>query len=158
MKTNRMKKFTPYFYILPTFIILAVVIVIPIIYVIIQSFYTTFANESVFVGLRNYKMAFEDELLLTALKNNLKLFLCVPILTVLSLAIASILYNKIRGWRFYRSVIFIPYILAIPVVGIVFSYLLQYTELSILFCGQSGWRIWRWIGWEIRIWHSRVWQ
>ena len=118
MKTNRMKKFTPYFYILPTFIILAVVIVIPIIYVIIQSFYTTFANESVFVGLRNYKMAFEDELLLTALKNNLKLFLCVPILTVLSLAIASILYNKIRGWRFYRSVIFIPYILAIPVVGI----------------------------------------
>ena len=36
------------------------------------------------------------------------------------------LYNKIRGWRFYRSVIFIPYILAIPVVGIVFSYLLQY--------------------------------
>ena len=70
MKTNRMKKFTPYFYILPTFIILAVVIVIPIIYVIIQSFYTTFANESVFVGLRNYKMAFEDELLLTALKNN----------------------------------------------------------------------------------------
>ena len=126
MKTNRMKKFTPYFYILPTFIILAVVIVIPIIYVIIQSFYTTFANESVFVGLRNYKMAFEDELLLTALKNNLKLFLCVPILTVLSLAIASILYNKIRGWRFYRSVIFIPYILAIPVVGIVFSSLLQY--------------------------------
>ena len=64
--------------------------------------------------------------MLTALKNNLKLFLCVPILTVLSLAIASILYNKIRGWRFYRSVIFIPYILAIPVVGIVFSYLLQY--------------------------------
>jgi len=137
MKTNRMKKFTPYFYILPTFIILAVVIVIPIIYVIIQSFYTTFANESVFVGLRNYKMAFEDELLLTALKNNLKLFLCVPILTVLSLAIASILYNKIRGWRFYRSVIFIPYILAIPVVGIVFSYLLQYNGYGVGLVGRS---------------------
>ena len=60
------------------------------------------------------------------MKNNIKLFLCVPILRVLSLAIASVLYNKIKGWRFYRSVIFIPYILAIPVVGIVFSYLLQY--------------------------------
>ena len=158
MKTNRMKKFTPYFYILPTFIILAVVIVIPIIYVIIQSFYTTFANESVFVGLRNYKMAFEDELLLTALKNNLKLFLCVPILTVLSLAIASILYNKIRGWRFYRSVIFIPYILQFRLWALYFHIYCSTTELSILFCGQSGWRIWRWIGWEIRIWHSRVWQ
>ena len=125
MKTNRMKKFTPYFYILPTFIILAVVIVIPIIYVIIQSFYTTFANESVFVGLRNYKMAFEDELLLTALKNNLKLFLCVPILTVLSLAIASIYITNQRV-EVLQKRYFIPYILAIPVVGIVFSYLLQY--------------------------------
>lgn len=123
---NKMKKFTPYFYILPTFIILIIVIVIPIIYVITQSFYSTFANENIFVGFRNYQIAFEDELLFIALKNNIKLFLCVPILTVLSLAIASVLYNKIKGWRFYRSVIFIPYILAIPVVGIVFSYLLQY--------------------------------
>lgn len=125
-RKNSRGRLAPYLYILPMFIVLILVVVIPIIYVIIQSFYTTFANESVFVGLRNYKLAFEDELLFIALKNNLKLFLCVPVLTVLSLAIASVLYNKIRGWKFYRSVIFIPYILAIPVVGIVFSYLLQY--------------------------------
>ena len=101
-------------------------IVVPIIYVIVQSFYTTVADENIFVGFRNYQLAVKDELLWTAIQNNLKLFLCVPLLTVISLAIASVLYNKIRGWRFYRSVIFIPYILAIPVVGIVFSYLLQY--------------------------------
>ena len=93
---SKIKKFTPYFYILPTFIILILVIIIPIIYVVIQSFYTTFANENIFVGLRNYRMAFEDELLLIALKNNIKLFLCVPMLTILSLGIASILYNKIK--------------------------------------------------------------
>ena len=125
-RKRKIGRLAPYLYLLPTFIVLIVVIVIPIIYVIVQSFYTTFANETVFVGLRNYRLAFEDELLMIALKNNLKLFLCVPVLTVLSLAIASLLYNKMRGWRFYRSVIFIPYILAIPVVGIVFSYLLQY--------------------------------
>lgn len=123
---NSRGEITPYLYILPMFIVLLLVIIIPIIYVVVQSFYTTFANESIFVGFRNYELAFGDELLFTALKNNLKLFLCVPVLTILSLAIASVLYNKIRGWRFYRSVIFIPYILAIPVVGIVFSYLLQY--------------------------------
>ena len=71
---NKMKKFTPYFYILPTFIILIIVIVIPIIYVITQSFYSTFANENIFVGFRNYQIAFEDELLFIALKNNIKLF------------------------------------------------------------------------------------
>ena len=125
-KKNKLKHFSPYMYILPTFIVLIVVIFIPIIYVIFQSFFTTVADENVFVGLRNYKLALSDELLVIALKNNLKLFLCVPLLTIFSLAIAFILYTKIWGWRFYRSVIFIPYILAIPVVGIVFSYLLQY--------------------------------
>lgn len=123
---RKIKKISPYVYILPTFIILILVIVVPIIYVIVQSFYTTVADENIFVGFRNYQLAVKDELLWTAIQNNLKLFLCVPLLTVISLAIASVLYNKIRGWRFYRSVIFIPYILAIPVVGIVFSYLLQY--------------------------------
>lgn len=123
---RKIKKISPYVYILPTFIILILVIVVPIIYVIVQSFYTTVADENIFVGFRNYQLAVKDELLWAAIQNNLKLFLCVPLLTVISLAIASVLYNKIRGWRFYRSVIFIPYILAIPVVGIVFSYLLQY--------------------------------
>lgn len=126
MKKRKAKKISPYIYILPTFMILLLVIVVPIIYVVTQSFYTTVADENIFVGLRNYQLAVKDELLWIAMKNNLKLFLCVPVLTVISLAIASVLYNKIRGWRFYRSVIFIPYILAIPVVGIVFSYLLQY--------------------------------
>lgn len=126
MKKRKAKKISPYIYILPTFMILLLVIVVPIIYVVTQSFYTTVADENIFVGIRNYQLAVKDELLWIAMKNNLKLFLCVPVLTVISLAIASVLYNKIRGWRFYRSVIFIPYILAIPVVGIVFSYLLQY--------------------------------
>ncbi len=126
MKKRKAKKISPYIYILPTFMILLLVIVVPIIYVVTQSFYTTVADENIFVGLRNYQLTVKDELLWIAMKNNLKLFLCVPVLTVISLAIASVLYNKIRGWRFYRSVIFIPYILAIPVVGIVFSYLLQY--------------------------------
>ena len=159
MKTNRMKKFTPYFYILPTFIILAVVIVIPIIYVIIQSFYTTFANESVFVGLRNYKMAFEDELLLTALKNNLKLFLCVPILTVLFTCHLHQFYiTKSEGGGFTEALFLFRTYWQFRLWALYFHIYCSTTELSILFCGQSGWRIWRWIGWEIRIWHSRVWQ
>lgn len=125
MKQN-IKRLSPYLYILPAFITLIVVIIYPIIHMIIQSFYTTIGGENIFAGLGNYKLAVSDELLWIAMRNNIKLFLCVPILAVLSLAIASVLYHKIFGWRFYRSLIFIPYILAIPVVGIVFSYLLQY--------------------------------
>ena len=55
-RKRKIGRLAPYLYLLPTFIVLIVVIVIPIIYVIVQSFYTTFANETVFVGLRNYRL------------------------------------------------------------------------------------------------------
>ena len=120
------RKIGPYLFIAPAFFILIAVIIYPIINMIYQSFYTSIADQSKFVGLRNYRLALGDDLFFIALKNNLKLFLCVPVLTMLSLVIAAILYHRIWGWRIYRSFIFVPYILAIPVVGIVFSYLLQY--------------------------------
>ncbi len=34
-----------------------------------------------------------------------------------------LLYDQMRGWRVYRSVLFLPYILAVPIVGIVASYI-----------------------------------
>ena len=120
------KNISPYLYIAPAIIVLVAVIVYPIINMTYQSFFTSIAGMNKFVGFRNYKLVFEDEVFWIALKNNLKLFLCVPILTIISLVIAAILNSKIWAWRFYRSMIFVPYILAIPVVGIVFSYLLQY--------------------------------
>jgi len=66
-----------------------------------------------------------DPIFWTSFSNNLRLFISVPIMVVLSLVFSSLIFERIRGWRFYRSLVFIPYVLAIPVVGIVFSYILQ---------------------------------
>lgn len=127
-KTMRLKsqRIAPYLYIAPAFLVMAGVIVYPIISMLAGSFFTTKNGVKVFAGLRNYRLVFADDLFWNALKNNVLLFLCVPILTLFSLLIAVILFNKIKGWRFYRSIIFVPYILSISVVGIIFSYLLQY--------------------------------
>ena len=58
------------------------------------------------------------------MRHNLLLLLSVPVVTVLALAIALILHEGIRGWRIYRTVVFMPYMLAIPVLGSTFLYLL----------------------------------
>lgn len=147
MKKKRVN-ISPYLYILPAFIALTAVIIYPIANMAVQSFFTSVGDKNVFVGFQNYKIAFADELLWTAMKNNLKLFLCVPLLTLVSLIIAAILYNKIRGWKFYRSIVFIPYILAIPVVGIVFSYLLQYNGIINVILENIGlkWLASDWLG------------
>ena len=69
-------------------------------------------------------MVFQDPIFWQSLGNNGKLLFTVPIMTVLSLFIAIMLFEHVRGWMFYRFIIFMPYILAIPVVGQTFVYLL----------------------------------
>ena len=39
--------------------------------------------------------------------------------------LAFILFDRPRGWKIYRTLLFVPYVLSIPVVGVVFGYLFQ---------------------------------
>ncbi|MFO1038179.1 MAG: sugar ABC transporter permease [Geminicoccaceae bacterium] len=77
-------------------------------------------------SLANFHFIFDDPLFRGALLNNIKLFLCVPIMLVLSVILSAILFERPKGWRVYRTLLFIPYILSIPTVGFVFGYIFQY--------------------------------
>jgi ABC-type sugar transport system permease subunit len=78
-----------------------------------------------FVGLDNYELVLDDPTFVLAAKHSAILLLAVPILTLISLVVSVVLFERIRGWRVYRSIVFFPYILAVPIVGIIFSYILQ---------------------------------
>ncbi|MHA2290467.1 MAG: carbohydrate ABC transporter permease [Promethearchaeota archaeon] len=120
------KQIEPYFFIIPSIIIVVFVYLYPIVKVFQNSFYRISGGKKVFLGLGNYSYAiFEDSLFLSALLNNLKLLLGVPILIFISLVIASFLYQQIIGWKLFRIILLIPYILSITVVGIVFDYILR---------------------------------
>lgn len=86
---------------------------------------SAFATSS-FAGLANYRYIFGDPLFTTAIVNNLKLFLCVPVMVVLSVLLSAVLFDRPRGWRVYRTLLFVPYVLSIPVVGVVFGYIFEY--------------------------------
>ncbi|ADB48811.1 carbohydrate ABC transporter permease [Conexibacter woesei] len=77
-----------------------------------------------FVGIDNLELTFEDPAFRTALGHNVRLLLAVPILIVLSSLIAILLFEAVRGWRWHRAVVFLPYVLPIPVIGVVFGLLL----------------------------------
>ena len=81
------------------------------------------------VGLDNFRFVWSDSTFRTAIANNVKLFLAVPILVVLSVLLSAILFDRVKGWRLYRTMIFVPYVLSIPVVGIVFGYLFKLNGL-----------------------------
>ena len=105
-------------------LVVGIVIIYPIIELFIGSLTSTsYDGKTIFVGLSNFKLVVADPLFKTAIINNLKLFLMVPVLTLVSLVLATLLSNRIRGWQFYRAIVFIPYILSITAVGIIFSYI-----------------------------------
>ena len=66
-----------------------------------------------------------DPLFRTAIWHNTLLLVAVPILVVLALSIAVMLFETRRGLVAYRAILFLPYILPIPVIGVVFGQLLQ---------------------------------
>ncbi len=76
------------------------------------------------VGLDNLKIALNDPFFRIAVGNNLRLLLTLPIIIGIALLIAILLYEGMRGWRFHRVAIFIPYMLPVAVVGVLFGQLL----------------------------------
>lgn len=145
---KKIDKYIPYLYILPLIIVVVAVIFYPILSLFYGSLTTKTSSGVSFAGLQNFQLLFKDPLFTTAITNNLKLFLTVPILTVMSLVLSTILFNRVRGWQTYRSLIFIPYILSISVVGIIFSYILQYNGIINTFLRDIGLGKWAldWLG------------
>jgi ABC-type sugar transport system permease subunit len=69
----------------------------------------------------NYRLAVEDPNFSDALQHNLTLLLAVPILVLVALLLAILIFAPGRASHFYRSALFLPYILSIPVVGLTFG-------------------------------------
>ena len=112
-------------------LLVGLVFVYPFVSVIRFSFQRVGSGyvESEWIGLDNYRYVYGDDLFWSALLNNAQLLLCVPLLVVLASVIAALLFERVRGWRAYRLLLFVPYILSIPVVGIVFGYVFQLNGL-----------------------------
>jgi len=77
----------------------------------------------VFVGFDNYKFVLVDPIFRQSVINNFQLFLLIPFLVFFSIIFAVLLFERLRGWKFYRVTLFLPYILAIPVAGTIFGYM-----------------------------------
>jgi ABC-type sugar transport system permease subunit len=120
-----MGKARPYLFIAPALLAIGVVFFYPIVEVMRLSLYRVAGGTETFRGIANYVSLAKDPVFVAAFAHNLILLISVPIMLFLGLVLAVLLFEGLAGWRVYRSVLFMPYILSIPVVGIVFSYIFQ---------------------------------
>jgi len=114
----------PYLYLAPAAILIILVFIYPIIWILANSLWQNNADGTKGLGLTNYRLVFQDPVFFQVVANNGKLLFSVPIMTLIALFLAIVLFERVRGWMAYRGIVFMPYILAIPVVGTTFIYLL----------------------------------
>ncbi len=121
----RTGKIVPILFILPMLLLLIFGFGYPLIAIFNFSTRRIRGASGPFIGLENYRQVFKDNVFREAVSHNILFLLAVPILVIVAILVAVVLYERIRGWRIYRSTLFIPYILAVPIVGVVFSNILQ---------------------------------
>ena len=121
----RTQRHTPFLYLAPALALLLFAFGYPLVAVINFSFRRIRGATGLFIGLENYRQIIKDRVFHEAVSHNALLLLAVPALIFFSVVISVILYERVSGWRVYRSILFLPYILAVPVVGVVFSNMFQ---------------------------------
>ena len=120
---------TAYLFLLPSLLGTAVFVLVPFLDVIRRSFFQAVGGR--FVGLGNYKEVLQNAAFQQAFLNTGQfLMICIPMLLVLSFAMALWIYNLPIGKRMMESICLIP--MAIPVASVVVFWKLLFYENGIL--------------------------
>lgn len=116
------------FFVTPALALFALFVVWPILRAVQFSFYRWkgFGPLVDFVGLRNYTTVLGNDVFTDAFVHNMVIVvLSVAVQLPLGLAIALLLNRRMRGQGVLRTVIFVPYVLAEVIAGVVWFQLLQ---------------------------------
>ena len=118
-------RLTPYFFLLPAAIVLGLTVFWPA----FQAFYFSFfeydlINEPQWVGLANFQRLWADEVFWQTLRNTLLYLVCVvPVLTLVPLALAILVNQRLRGMGWFRAAYYTPVVISMVVAGIAWNWL-----------------------------------
>lgn len=166
--------------ILPAFLGFIVLFIVPT----AMSFFYSFTNWSVynsalkFVGFDNYKLLFHDVKTVAAIKHTLQYAISITILqNVIAILLAVFLNRKMAGANFVKSLVFLPAVLSILVVGFLFQYIMTSADYGLLnnilqyfgakpvnWLGDSkialysvlATQVWQWAGWSMVIYIANL--
>ncbi len=93
---------------LPVVVLVGILLLYPIAQTIYHSFTVWDGITSHWVGTATYSQLFAKPEFVQVLENNALLVLSIPVAIALPLGVAFLIQSKLRGWRFFRSVFFLP--------------------------------------------------
>ncbi len=126
VKSNQRSSPEGWLFIAPLLLLLAAFILYPVVMNIYYSFtsWKGFGTET-WIGLANYQKMLVDDKFWTSISNTAVLLLYIPISTALTLAVAALLRDGLRGWTIFRALLYIPNLLGVVIIGTVFNLFLR---------------------------------
>ncbi len=129
VQRRRWKPPTGILFVLPAFLFIFAFMLYPLVssgYMSLTKFNFVYDSRPTFIGFDNYASAFKDPQFITSLTNTLVFgFFYFLIVMIVSLAIALLLFQKLRLNVFFRSAVFVPIVVPLSLAGLVFLWILQ---------------------------------
>jgi ABC-type sugar transport system permease subunit len=104
---------------LPAVIVVVALLGIPIGQAVYYSMTNWDGITATWIGPSAYVTALTDPIFWRVIENNALLLLSIPFAIGIPLGIAALLHEHVRGWRFFRSVYFLPTAISWVVIGMV---------------------------------------
>ncbi|GHO46528.1 carbohydrate ABC transporter permease [Ktedonospora formicarum] len=126
LSRRQREAFAAYLFLLPDVLGLTIFLAVPMLFSLGLGFFESdgFGNFA-FAGLGNYTQMFSDEQFLASLRTTLLyVFVLTPLLFIVSLALALLVRQKIPLIGVLRSMLFMPYVISLVVVGFVWRFML----------------------------------
>jgi ABC-type sugar transport system permease subunit len=127
LRTRLANGLGPYLFILPKFIVFAVFMLYPLIRAIILTFQGGAILQGLhWVGFRNYRKIWEDELFWTGLKNSFYYtILVIPAVLITGILLSALLNREIRFRGFFMTLLIVPTVASTVAASVIWGYLLQ---------------------------------
>jgi len=117
---------TPYLFLIPALLVIAVFVLYPIVAVVYYSFTDyNISTPPEWVGLKNYQQLMKDPIFWQALSHSLIYLIVTPTLIFLSILLAIVVNRKLPGIHAFRALFFIPAISGSIAVGIAWRLMLD---------------------------------
>lgn len=111
-------------FLLPAIIFIGIFTIYPLFRTFIMSTQSNSILNPTFIGFTNFPVVIKDPQFKLAMTNTLIYAVTVvPLSLIISMIIALILHEKIKGSEFFETIFFIPYLTSVIAIGIVFRYL-----------------------------------
>lgn len=106
--------------VLPAFLVVVGFMAFPVAFAVFISFTKTNGLTFEFRGLDNYIALLSDPIVHQVFLNNVTFLISVPLVIFTALIVSVLLFERVRGWKYFRVIFFLPNVLSVAVIGIMF--------------------------------------